>query len=635
MFSKKRFSPSAGSTDDLAAKAEKKLMTRSRIAAAGFGFMALNVAVVLGLNTAATQAGLVQTHTLAQETSSFLEESFKKFDNQAQGQDAEALQSLRDTAGTFAKFLPSDRVAIDDDLCREFMESEHISGLIILDAQGQVVAGTDTDGSRPIDMWQEVLDRPAVQDILQHPAKTYSDTVEVNGETYNFVALSYNGGIIASYKSLVTKSFDPYQYTAADIIAGNSFHKNPLVLISKDGEEITGSSEVSATKTSSASQEEAAQDFRQLAGVAEDWNAGELTRVVYRGSIYYGLRSSYKDYRFYLLYPASEVFSDRPIVMAIGLAIYLGVSVMILVMRGLGDRRSLEKLQKQLRIVNAISTTFETTFLLHLDTMTVEGLRMSEGTAKVFAEHPEPHDFLEHACRDLVSPESREAVAEMMDADTIEERLHGASYLSVDIKSGKNTWYALQIIPQRWDKDGKLIAVLVATRDVTAIKRAEELSFRDKLTGLRNRNYLESRGEELVRAGDRPVSVVMADCNYLKRTNDTMGHEWGDVLLQRVAGALRDAAGKDCLVMRIGGDEFLLVCPRTAEDAANAVVERARRLLAEASDDDLTLSVSFGVACVGEGDDVTSFDEAFRQADEAMYEEKRRIHAEREAQTLG
>ena len=42
---------------------------------------------------------------------------------------------------------------------------------------------------------------------------------------------------------------------------------------------------------------------------------------------------------------------------------------------------------------------------------------------------------------------------------------------------------------------------------------------------------MESRSKRFVRAGDLPVSLIMADCNYLKRTNDTLGHEYGDLLL--------------------------------------------------------------------------------------------------------
>ena len=47
--------------------------------------------------------------------------------------------------------------------------------------------------------------------------------------------------------------------------------------------------------------------------------------------------------------------------------------------------------------------------------------------------------------------------------------------------------------------------------------------------------YLEAESDHMIQSGDCPTSLIMADCNYLKRTNDTLGHEYGDLLLQRTA----------------------------------------------------------------------------------------------------
>lgn len=52
-----------------------------------------------------------------------------------------------------------------------------------------------------------------------------------------------------------------------------------------------------------------------------------------------------------------------------------------------------------------------------------------------------------------------------------------------------------------------------------------------------------------------PVSLIMANCNYLKKTNDTLGHEYGDLLLQRVADIITECISEECVSMRIGGDE--------------------------------------------------------------------------------
>ena len=83
----------------------------------------------------------------------------------------------------------------------------------------------------------------------------------------------------------------------------------------------------------------------------------------------------------------------------------------------------------------------------------------------------------------------------------------------------------------------------------------------------------------------------MADCNYLKRVNDTLGHEYGDLMLQRVARCIQDSIPQNSVAMRVGGDEFLILCPKCSSDQAAELIARIRRRLAARSDGILTLDV--------------------------------------------
>ena len=165
------------------------------------------------------------------------------------------------------------------------------------------------------------------------------------------------------------------------------------------------------------------------------------------------------------------------------------------------------------------------------------------------------------------------------------------------------------------------------TQQVTQERELKELSFRDKLTGLYNRNYLETRIRRYVRSGDFPASLIMADCNYLKRVNDTLGHEYGDLMLQRVARCIQDSIPAGSVAMRVGGDEFLILCTHCPNDQAHALVDRIRQKLSQRSDEHLTLSVSFGVSTVEGGE--FSFDQAYEQADQAMYRDKQASRVQR------
>ena len=106
---------------------------------------------------------------------------------------------------------------------------------------------------------------------------------------------------------------------------------------------------------------------------------------------------------------------------------------------------------------------------------------------------------------------------------------------------------------------------------------------------------MEAEGEKLLQEGTFPVSFIMADCNYLKRTNDTLGHEYGDLLLKGVAESIQAVLPEHAVAMRVGGDEFLILCPYFPHEKADDLVASIRRKLAEKSRADLPLSVSFGV----------------------------------------
>ncbi len=202
----------------------------------------------------------------------------------------------------------------------------------------------------------------------------------------------------------------------------------------------------------------------------------------------------------------------------------------------------------------------------------------------------------------------------------------GSEFISVfPLKSG-SLYYEIKKNPVF--KDGKIIGIVGVVTDITRRTQLEnefeELAFKDKLTGLRNRNYLEARGRGDVRTEDFPVTLIMADCNLLKKVNDTRGHEYGDLLLKKTASAIEDTIPKGCLAMRIGGDEFLIFCTKCPAEKAETIIKEIKQRFKERSDNILTLDASFGSCTLK--DDSLPFAEALRLADQAMYKEKRKAH---------
>jgi diguanylate cyclase (GGDEF)-like protein len=182
-------------------------------------------------------------------------------------------------------------------------------------------------------------------------------------------------------------------------------------------------------------------------------------------------------------------------------------------------------------------------------------------------------------------------------------------------------WSVLPGYEKNWDR------VQVALIDITDRKRAEErtryLGQHDVLTALKNRAYYHDQILRLDQQGPFPVGVIAIDVNGLKQTNDLFGHAAGDALLRRAGQALLDALGKRGDVARVGGDEFASLLPQhdarellqLKRDIADAVSAQ------NAQSDQPALSLSVGEAvCEQAG----TLDAALKQADAAMYLEKRR-----------
>jgi diguanylate cyclase (GGDEF)-like protein len=164
-----------------------------------------------------------------------------------------------------------------------------------------------------------------------------------------------------------------------------------------------------------------------------------------------------------------------------------------------------------------------------------------------------------------------------------------------------------------------------ATRSRQLIEEAEL----DPLTGVGNRRRAtRALAATLNLAGrsDQPCALLAIDLDHFKRVNDTLGHPAGDAVLQAVAQVLTTEVRVYDVVARIGGDEFVVVCPSTDAAGAHALAERVRLgvpaacapIIGAEWQQTLSIGVAVSPACGSGPEDV------MRWADKALYEAKAR-----------
>jgi len=173
--------------------------------------------------------------------------------------------------------------------------------------------------------------------------------------------------------------------------------------------------------------------------------------------------------------------------------------------------------------------------------------------------------------------------------------------------------------------------VLLSLVDITARKQAEAyleyLGKHDVLTQLRNRAFYVEELNRIRRKGPWPLGVLAIDLNGLKAINDDHGHAAGDAMLRRAGEVLAKAVDAAHCAARVGGDEFMVLLPGVDERGVLAVQERIQSLV------DMNnqfypgqhLSLAMGRAICQAGEQV---DEVLQQADQNMYQEKKRYYDE-------
>ncbi len=195
------------------------------------------------------------------------------------------------------------------------------------------------------------------------------------------------------------------------------------------------------------------------------------------------------------------------------------------------------------------------------------------------------HDSLEHYCIPMLVGGHVIGVIQLMFSKDISPEEKRA--LGNKISKAKN--YIAETLPVLQSKH--------------LARELEEMATKDQLTGLFNRRFLEASLDQLV-AGVRrrgtTLGILMADLDYFKKVNDTYGHDAGDDVLKQFAALLKNAVRDADLVIRFGGEEFIIILMDCEKDKAGEISEKIRmdieKYKFQASGNTIQKTTSIGVS---------------------------------------
>jgi len=197
-------------------------------------------------------------------------------------------------------------------------------------------------------------------------------------------------------------------------------------------------------------------------------------------------------------------------------------------------------------------------------------------------------------------------------------------YISVLLNGRSNTQ---DLIVSTILLSGSIFVVLVVHLSLASIRRSEHLALHDELTELPNRALMEERldyGLMVANRQQEPLAVLLMDLVRFKEINDSLGHFYGDYVLQEVAHRMQGLVRNSDTLARVGSDEFALILPATTLSQAVMISQKISEAVEEPfmiEGHNINVGISIGIAMYPEhGIDCESL---ILYADVAMYDAKR------------
>lgn len=347
----------------------------------------------------------------------------------------------------------------------EYVTEQRLSSAFITDAklniELQSIQNADAQS-----LWNDVADRQYVDEILEHPEETYTERISIGKKLYDLAVVSRQDkkGLVITYAGKDRKTLG--DMSLESVFQDFSVNMNGVIVVCKDDVVVSTNNETMLGKTN--------KELKAHYGSNFDGNAEGNICIKTNEGTWLGNKDRMGEYVIYIFFPFSQVFMTRSIVFGAYLAVAALVYLLVLLGRSHIEKTALKQSQKRMRIINALATAYSSITLFDLTAGKAEIIKKSDNDDTVSEGDLFSRESQEKHVRELLAPEFREEFLHFIDMSTVIQRLKEHPSQTCTVQLAKGRWLLSVIVPQRFDKNGNITAVLLANRDVTKEKEKEQ-----------------------------------------------------------------------------------------------------------------------------------------------------------------
>ena len=367
------------------------------------------------------------------------------------------------------------RFLYDNDYLKDYAYSQRLDGLLILDDNYHL----DAEYFQDADLNAVVLQKSKgsnAANIAQYPFRSYMDQFKFERDdgvySYAIVGRRDKPGYVVCYRRESTRADVDSQSYLDGLFGSYGFELDGTVMIT-DGKRVLSSNRKEYSKR-------LLNDLIPDARNQVKTDADGLYTVEYNGETYYGVVDSYRGYRLSAFFPETAIYADRTKNMAYVVLVYILGCLLLMYLQYRVSRGHYLQVRKQYDTIEAISSIYVTVFSLNLQTKKIEALQLPEVMENFLPKDGLDWCWLEQMIHEHVKQEFLPAVDVYNDLDTLEERLQEQKMLYVEYQDVSGEWFSSQMIPQSYDKKGRILSVIIATKNIT-IDKEREIAYQEQL----------------------------------------------------------------------------------------------------------------------------------------------------------